>query len=161
MFRKTKHLVSNFLGFPVTLSMGLKSAARDSCLLLGKVYLQVGWDAYRKHYSEAKVLSRHGESKQIFEATGFDTKDVAFGEMTQQVLYAAEVYESTFLYAAEGVGRYFDFSRREWIEYPEVIYSCSNCGERLEFTGASAVFEDDKWFVCCDIVMQKKTKRSV
>lgn len=154
MYRKAKYLISNFLGFPQTLTMGLKSASRHSYLFLGKVYLRVGWDAYRKYYCEAHVLSRDGdEFKRIFEAKGFGSKDVAFGEMTQQVLYAAELYEGVFLYAADGVGKYFDFSLKEWVVYPAVIYECSKCGKKLEFTGASAVYEDDKWFVCCDVVM--------
>jgi len=92
----------------------------------------------------------------IYKSKNFPSFDIAFGELTRQVLVASKKYESAF-YFIRG-GRYFDREKKEWLDYPCLTFDCQKCGNKTILKGAWAMDLDGHILHCeiCDGYMRQK-----
>jgi len=82
----------------------------------------------------------------IYQSKVFPSFDIAFGELTQQVLVASKKYDSAF-YFGRG-GKYFNRENKEWVDYPELIFYCQKCSNKKILKGPQAMDLDGYGLLC-------------
>ena len=165
MFRKIIHLISR-IPYSKSITQGIKLVQGDPDYLIDRVICQIKKDLKNKKYEfSVKVVCldphRTGfgtdQLVSLYGEGGFNSFDIAFGELTSQVIRASERFDSGFYFMDVGNKcLLFDRDSKRWIDYPSVTHKCSKCGNQVEYSGCNALDMDGLIGLCriCDGYMR-------
>lgn len=165
MYRKVIHSFFR-IRHSKSITNAIKLVWDDSDYLVSRIICQIKKDLKSKKYEfSVKVVCLDPKKTgfgtdqvaNLYREGGFNSFDIAFGELTSQVIKASECFDSGFYFMDVGNKcLYFDRDSKRWIDYPAVTLKCSKCGNQIEYSGCDALDMDGRLGLCriCDGYMR-------
>lgn len=159
MFRKFFHLISR-IPYSKSTSHGIRLVKNNQDYLIDRIFCMIYTRSNKyQFYIRVKCLNPHVtgfdnlDMATLYMEGGFDSFDIAFGELTKQIIKASKEFDSGFyFFDVNNKCLYFDRELNRWINYPSIMFKCRKCGVQVQYDGARAFDMDGQIGFCkiCD-----------